>query len=812
MNSLVDRQSGSSAPVYINQGFSFDEKSSPVSGSVSQRSATEDIKGPYLECASQESLKTLIPSETIAERGTATSPASTCIKLDAGTLEAEHSASGPPDCFNSRGSTACSLLWNNLSFEVKKKVWSFESGFPIRKDFQKQILQPQNGEIYSGSLTALMGPSGAGKTTLLNCITGRNVTGVTGEISIICPGSKPKATIAFVPQKDTLYMTFTVRETLIFASKMKNLGKNVNHENEALKVVKSLTLDDCYNLKLSKCSGGEVKRVSIAVELISDPDILVLDEPTTGLDSSTALLCVELLKKLIESKVKPPAIVATIHQPNYKIFQRFTSIYLLSCDGHKLYQGPPANIIDHFAKYNLICPIYCNPADFAIEVAFGDHGEQVFKLMNEETRAIKYTGEGCGTKYDMNKVLFKLGQKHLPFFRHTGLLLNRNWSHMMRDSHQFWLKNLFAILVALISSHLWQYKIGESDGCWDSFSVAINTTDLKRNFFQVNTSVILNEYLTKISRLSDNSAMIFSLATFSMTVAFGSCVISFPFQAATVVKEIGNNWYKASSFFISKLTCDLPSALTTSFLLLIIIYPLTGQIAEVWRFLLFYLFVILMADICHSMAMFFSVLMNNDMVAAILCFGIFGVPAMVFSGFFVRDSAIPWYFKGLSQTSFLKYGFEGIHLAIYGFGRCSFAGVTPNALDTITNSNSSRALANNLWNVLNVTYSDIQHISSILNIQEDCFGSVVNSSMEYNGYEYHDPYSTTTTTPAYESIGPGTSFVKDDSPIKNPSYVLSYFEMTESMIWMDIFGLLIYSFLSKTCTYLILRHRTRTSA
>ena len=131
---------------------------------------------------------------------------------------------------------------------MKRSFWT-KSSFTGRKvEPQKQILQPQNAKI---SFTAVMGPSGAGKSTFLNCITGRYVTGVTGEIKVTCPGSKVKT--AFVPQKDQLFTTFTVRETLIFASKMTNLGENVHHEDKALKVTKNLNLESCCDLKLSKC-------------------------------------------------------------------------------------------------------------------------------------------------------------------------------------------------------------------------------------------------------------------------------------------------------------------------------------------------------------------------------------------------------------------------------------------------------------------------------------------------------------------------------------------------------------------------------
>ena len=78
-----------------------------------------------------------------------------------------------------------SLVWNNLSYEVIKKKWTLKGCCQASREVTlKQILKPQNGEIIAGTLTALMGPSGAGKSTLLNCLTGRYVTGVRGDVSL----------------------------------------------------------------------------------------------------------------------------------------------------------------------------------------------------------------------------------------------------------------------------------------------------------------------------------------------------------------------------------------------------------------------------------------------------------------------------------------------------------------------------------------------------------------------------------------------------------------------------------------------------
>ena len=712
-----------------------------------------------------------------------------------------------------------SLVWNNLSFQVTKKVWKIENGIPMRNHVVKQILKPQNGEIYSGSLTALMGPSGAGKSTLLNCLTGRYVTGVKGEISITCRGPKPKASISFVPQKDQLFMTFTVRETLLFASKMKNLEANVHHEDEALRVMKNLNLECCSEVKVSKCSGGQVKRVCIGVELISNPDILVLDEPTTGLDSSTAAQCIELLRRLCESKNNPPAIVATIHQPNYKIFREFNFIYLLSRNGQNIFFGSPLNIVDHFANYDLICPTYCNPADYAMEVASGQYGQDFFALMEQDNREKEYSGVGRGSKYDLHKVIFKLREKKMPFWSHTLLLTKRNFQHMIRDSNQFWFKNFLSILIALLFSYLWVYKVGEDDGCWDSFNPPINQTELKRTLFKVNITAAKDEYLGKISRIADNSALIFAFNIYTMMIALISCVLAFPLEVSIVFKEIGNNWYRPTPYFYSKIMSDLPPLFISTILLVSIVYPMTGQIGDIWRFVLFYLISCLSSEVCQTIGTFTGILMSNDIVSAALLTVASTMPAIFFAGFLVRASGMPWYFRPMSYISYMRYGFESLLVVIYGFGRCSPTLERENFVEKIISSKEPQKMVKTLWDTFNVSYSDVQQFSSLLKVKENCLGEITNNTADYLGLEYFSPFPTTTTPSPYgfSFVEDEDDFVGDDDDImddleaRNPSYILSYFELSEKMLITNIIYLFAYSLIFKLFIYFLLKFKTRST-
>jgi ABC-type multidrug transport system ATPase subunit len=118
-------------------------------------------------------------------------------------------------------------------------------------------------------------------------------------------------------------------------------------------------------------SGGEQKRLSIAIEIIHDPKILFVDEPTTGLDSFASTNCVRHLKKLAS---EGKTVIITIHQPSALILSLFDHVYALA-EGRCIYQGTSEKIVPFLSDIDLVCPETYNPADFLLEIANNDYGE-----------------------------------------------------------------------------------------------------------------------------------------------------------------------------------------------------------------------------------------------------------------------------------------------------------------------------------------------------------------------------------------------------------------------------------------------------
>jgi ABC-type multidrug transport system ATPase subunit len=177
---------------------------------------------------------------------------------------------------------------------------------------------------------------------------------------------------AFIVQENYILSRLSVRESLMYASKLKN-DPFVDHSGIVNDVIDKLMIQTCADNRPSRCSGGQLKRVLIGLELVSRPNILILDEPTTGLDSVTTWQLINTLIALTQQP-EPVAVVLTIHQPSARLFNLFHAIYLLSADGQCIYNGAPKAMRYTFNECGLECPQFTNPSDFALEVASKEHG------------------------------------------------------------------------------------------------------------------------------------------------------------------------------------------------------------------------------------------------------------------------------------------------------------------------------------------------------------------------------------------------------------------------------------------------------
>lgn len=196
------------------------------------------------------------------------------------------------------------IVWRNLCYINKDTHNSnllkrlTKSNSKVAPQTRTVILNNVSGSFRSGQLFVIMGPSGSGKTTLLDCVSLRKTTNVTGDLKIA--GKCEKIRIGFVEQFDSLCERLTVWESIVFASRLcNNSNKYTKHNVVAQELIKKLGLELCADNLAINCSGGQRKKLSIALELVNKANVLILDEPTTGLDSVATGQLIDTLLKLM---------------------------------------------------------------------------------------------------------------------------------------------------------------------------------------------------------------------------------------------------------------------------------------------------------------------------------------------------------------------------------------------------------------------------------------------------------------------------------------------------------------------------------
>lgn len=241
----------------------------------------------------------------------------------------------------------------NASARKAKQVALLAAGlspetFPAYWDV-KRIIHDASGCFAPGSLSAIMGPSGCGKSTLLDILADRKTSGhVAGSILMNGHerGAYFKRAAAYVMQFDALFEMLTVREMLTYTAELRITGNDDEMKSERVQtVIDELDLGKVADSRIGGAglrgiSGGQARRVTVGVELVTRPSVLFLDEPTTGLDAYSSLLLVRSLRALADSG---RTVLCTIHQPRPDIFALFDTLLLMAA-GEVAYFAEQATI------------------------------------------------------------------------------------------------------------------------------------------------------------------------------------------------------------------------------------------------------------------------------------------------------------------------------------------------------------------------------------------------------------------------------------------------------------------------------------
>ncbi|KAM3958493.1 ATP-binding cassette subfamily G member 4 isoform 2-T2 [Aphomia sociella] len=596
------------------------------------------------------------------------------------------------------------LAFTDLTYKVQEG----------RKGNEKIILKTVSGRLRSGELTAIMGPSGAGKSTLLNILTGYKTSGMEGSITVNGMErnlSSFRKLSCYIMQDNQLHGNLTVEEAMEVATSLKlpsstsrAIKEEVIHE-----ILDTLSLLEHQKTMTSNLSGGQKKRLSIALELVNNPPIMFFDEPTSGLDSSSCFQCISLLKDLARGG---RTIICTIHQPSARLFEMFDQLYTLA-DGQCVYQGNTGRLVEWLGSLELQCPSYHNPASYIIEVSCGEYGDNTGKLVRAIDNGKNDIRNGMpfpevklpdyNNKRDMERSLRtrdhndlanhqdKFRDHHEPngLSHYPPELAKGKDIGLVVQVERVECEKQDNAAVALLGAggaggeggvdgaRPRRYATSELRQFWVVlrrtllFSKRDWTLMYLRLFAHILVGFLIGALYYDIgddgSKVLSNLGFLFFNMLFLMYTSMTITILSFPLEMPVLVKEHFNRWYSLRSYYLAITVSDIPFQAVFCVVYVVIVYLLTSQPAEWARFSMFLSSCLLISFVAQSVGLVVGAAMsvqNGVFLAPVM-----SVPFLLFSGFFVSFNAIPRYLRWITYLSYIRYGFEGTALATYSFGR-----------------------------------------------------------------------------------------------------------------------------------------------
>jgi len=520
--------------------------------------------------------------------------------------------------------------------------------------FKKQpkvILHPMSGHVSPGECLAIMGPSGAGKTSLLNILAQR-VKASSGEITVNGQnvGKSFRALSAFVQQDDVLLGNLTVREVMRYAALLRldermPLSEKMGKIDE---ILDELGLTKCADTVIGTpgikkgISGGERKRLSIALELLTEPSVLFLDEPTTGLDAKTALNVMETIVKIAK---KGRAVVLTIHQPRSDIFRLFDRLLLLA-RGKIAYFGPANKAMTYFASLPPLdesqpemfqCPDEYNPADYFIDLITestylsgeikdqkSEDNKRINYILEQYHEMNTYVKPELDEQLDSN--LRKFSSYRSSWITQFMVILSRSFLNVIRDRVLTFSRLMQQLIMGLIVGFIF-YRIGYGQK---------NVQDRSGVLF----FVMLNQ---------------------AMGTLFSSMIVFLNGEMNVFLRERGSKTYKVSSYFLGKTLAEVPNLIILPIINSAITYWLCNLNPAVDRFFMFMLIIIMVNITAQGLGTLIASFAPNTNVANALA-PIIVTLLMLFGGLYINVDNIPNYLIWVYWTSMFHFAYEALTL------------------------------------------------------------------------------------------------------------------------------------------------------
>ncbi|XP_047528945.1 protein brown-like isoform X2 [Vanessa atalanta] len=504
---------------------------------------------------------------------------------------------------------------NDVVIKVKNlKVWTpEEKSWWRRKSSNPSVVVLDNVCMKTGEFVAVIGPSGAGKTTFLMSMAGKCTLPYSGTIKVNGKNIKDaQGLVDIVPQFDVFMDSLSVEEHLIFMTEMKLGSVSKPSNKEMLKsLIHEFKLETLKHSPISSLSGGERRLLSLATSLLSNPQILICDEPTTGLDSYNAALVVGVLKAL---SMSGKIVICSVHQPSSDLFKDFNSISLMA-EGKLLFHGTQEDCKKTFERLNLRCPQNYNPAEFYIKAVSMDLGNKNYGLENNCVPDEDETGS-VATQQDLHGT-----QRN--WFRQVQLLL---WRSSLAFKNN--IKNYF-------------------------FQLFLNT---------IISSLIINTCYIGISGTTQKGVQDFRgflwLICSEVSFSVSYCALyAFESDLTLFKREVGI--YKASSFYVSRFLSLVPRCVIWPIVYVTIAtlaVDLPNHLLTAVKFTIS-LIAMAVASTAYGLgmgALFISTGMMGDVMPCA------DLPLFLMSGAFLRISSLPIWLYPLKFFSHFYYGLDAL--------------------------------------------------------------------------------------------------------------------------------------------------------
>ncbi|KAG0053618.1 hypothetical protein BGZ83_000759 [Gryganskiella cystojenkinii] len=571
-----------------------------------------------------------------------------------------------------------SLTVTNLQYEItiKEPLKDGEKRSPFKSvpNVQRALLSNVAAKATPGRVLAIMGPSGSGKTTLLDLLADRQIRNIgklqgdilLNDVRIKEYGSIRKRLVGYVTQEDDFIETLTVLETLTFAAKMR-LPRSMSNKDKIARVhsvMQELNLTHIKDTKVGGAvirgiSGGEKRRVTIAIELLSSPSVLLLDEPTSGLSATDALNVANAVKGLA---THGRTVILTVHQPRSDIYELFDDLLLLS-QGKVVYFGKSNAAAAYFEALGHECPVGWNVADYFLDLItlhqegspnapslettedFAKRYADYLKTNPEAylTRALAQHEDSGKTQ--RNALLNEFKKQYTTEYATTTLtqtllLTQRSFTNLARHPTIFQASLVIHIIFALVVGSL--------------FSGLKDRPEMGQTSF-------------------NKSIALFFITSFLATMTF-SAMPQFIMERSLFLRERAAGMYRTSSYFFAKTIVETLSYTILGVIFMVITYYLIGLHGSIGYY---FVSIAVFVNVALSLIAAIGAGAENAEVGMNIL-SLLNTMAMLFSGFIVSRTDIPrgwiwafwasyyqWAFQGLLQNEFADGSERGTATLMY---------------------------------------------------------------------------------------------------------------------------------------------------